>query len=174
MAKCSNKCAHYEMCKWRDDIQEIREQYPFISDIGCGHFAKSASIVTEPEPEPEPEAKPKTETKTKQAEPKPEPKKTQEPAQDLATQGLTYTPQTTQEQPVTNPATELSPELGEIGIDKIYLAEPIVNALKNAGISKVSEIYANKEKLKSILGASDITAIRTKLTSLNMPELKFG
>ena len=45
LKQCS-KCIHDEMCKYKEKIEEIKEENIFVEDVTCNRFTNAASVTS--------------------------------------------------------------------------------------------------------------------------------
>lgn len=154
LKQCS-KCIHDEMCKYKEKIEEIKEENIFVEDVTCNRFTNAASVTTETKPT-------KKATKPKKQEPESE-------------------PEATEKTETVNPDDAASDDeiddFDSLKISNLFLSEPTVKVLNKNGINTVADIYTlnNSPEFKwsSVKGLKEhqYNELNNKMTAFNKPQL---
>lgn len=160
-AKQCTKCIHDEMCKYKDEIEKIKEQHVFIDDITCNRFTNPTSISSE-QKQPKRttiklkkhESKPET---TTEVETKSEPILESEQNDDYDDDDMT--------------------DFDSLRVSNLFLSESTVKILTKNNINTVSDIYTLNNspdfKWSSVKGLKEnqYNEINNKMTAFNKPKL---
>lgn len=151
-----DKCLHKEVCRYIQQIEEIKAQYPFVSGISCAFLIKRSQAAATTTAEIQ--TAPSTETDSKENE-------KQELAQKESEAG--------QKEDGTEPdvLTIMDIEVSKIGLPD----EKIIKILNKEGIYKVKDIYAHQEAhATNIRGLNRdmMKKLSDILTALSQPALR--